>query len=406
MVFAAFSARGDETAGSANGTPPAADSRLTFARGFYANVVANVEGARELAMLPNGDLLVGTEGRSIAIVPNADGPGAAGTPQTFVTLGERPAASIVYAPNGSLYAATNTTIWRIPYAKGERSESRATAIAHVRTGPVAPNSDGDVHETTSVVATSTTLFAGVGSSCNACVEVDPTRAAVLRMNLDGSGMKTLATRTRNPIALAVNPATGSLWIAGAGQDDLVRGHPYEYFDSPTLRGSAGVDYGWPECEENRVAYNALRTDPPPNCAHTVVPAVEFPAYSTLIAVAFYPRAQRGAYAFPAAYRGGAFVTSHGSWHCCPATPPRVSYVPMRGDAPVMRVNWNDPTLQSQTIVGNFGSTWSTGGLGYIGRPTGIAVGINGSLFVADDKTGNIMRIRPLKPPGRSATLRF
>ncbi len=364
--------------------PPLADSRLTIARGFYANLIANVAGARELAMLPNGDLLVGTEGRSVAIVPNADGPGIAGRPQTFLTLDEGPAASIVYAPSGSLYAATSTTIWRIPYARGDRSESRATAIARVRTGPVAPNSDGDVHVTTSVVATSTTLYAGVGSSCNACVEVDPTRAAVLRMRLDGSGLTKLATRTRNPIALAVNPATGSLWIAGAGQDALVRGHPYEYFDSPTLRGRAGVDYGWPECEENRVAYNPLGTDPPPSCARTVVPAVEFPAYSTLIGVAFYPSAQTGAYAFPAAYRGGAFVTSHGSWHCCPSTPPRVSYVPMRGDVPVTRVNWADPTVQSQTFVG------------YIGRPTGIAVGVNGSLFVADDRTGNIIRIRPLK----------
>jgi glucose/arabinose dehydrogenase len=376
--------------------PPLADSRLTVARGFYASVVANVAGARELATLPNGDLLVGTEGRSIAIVPNADGPGVAGAPQTFVTLDDGPAASIAYAPNGSLYAATSTTIWRVPYVPGDRSESHATAIARVRTGPVAPNSDGDVHVTTSVVATSTALYAGVGSSCNACVEVDPTRAAVLRMNLDGSHVTKLAMRTRNPIALAVNPATGSLWIAGAGQDDLVRGHPYEYFDSPTMHGNAGVDYGWPQCEENRVTYNALKTDPPPNCAHTVAPAVEFPAYSTLIGVAFYPLKQTGAYAFPAAYRGGAFVTSHGSWHCCPATPPRVSYVPMAGDAPVTRVNWADPTVQSQTIVGNFGSTWNVGGMGYIGRPTGVAVGMNGSLFVADDRTGNILRIRPLR----------
>jgi glucose/arabinose dehydrogenase len=252
-VIVTGSMGGSETSGSANASPPLADSRLTIVRGFYANQIANVADARELAMLPNGDLLVGTEGRSIAIVPNADGPGLAGAPQTFLTLDESPAASIVYAPNGALYAATNTTIWRIPYVRGDRSESRATAIARVRTGPVAPNSDGDVHATTSVVATSTTLYAGVGSSCNACVEVDPTRAAVLRMNLDGSGMKTLATRTRNPIALAVNPATGSLWIAGAGQDDLIRGHPYEYFDSPAST-TAGLS-------AKRIAWRTTRSRP-------------------------------------------------------------------------------------------------------------------------------------------------
>ena len=30
----------------------------------------------------------------------------------------------------------------------------------------------------------------------------------------------------------------------------------------------------------------------------------------------------------------------------------------------------------------------------IGRPTGVAVGPQGDLFVADDQTGNIYRIRP------------
>jgi len=371
-------------------TPPAADARLQFVSGFYANTIANVGSARELAVLPNGDLLVGTSGNTIAIVPGADGPAFAGTPRTFVTLSEGPANGVAVAPGGNVYAATNTTIWRIPYKRGDLSESTATAIAHVRTGPVAPNSDGDVHRTTSVAASATTLYAGVGSSCNACVEVDPTRATVFRMGLDGSNPVNLTKRTRNPIALTVDPATGALFIGGAGQDNLPYGHPYEYVDSPASHGTSGVDYGWPACEENHVAYNPLGQNPPPNCATTVAPAIEFPAYSTLIGATFYPLGQTGRYAFPSAYRGGLFVTSHGSWHCCPATPPRVYFVPMNGDAPATPVNWSDPTVQHQDFVSGYGSSGSTT---YIGRPTGIAVGASGSLFVADDQTGNIIRIR-------------
>jgi hypothetical protein len=34
-------------------------------------------------------------------------------------------------------------------------------------------------------------------------------------------------------------------------------------------------------------------------------------------------------------------------------------------------------------------------LNRIGRPTGIAVGAQGSLFIADDQTGNICRMRPM-----------
>jgi glucose/arabinose dehydrogenase len=371
-------------------TPPGADARLTFATGFYANVVANVPGARELFSLPDGDLLVGTTGTSISIVPKADAAGLAGKAATFATLSEGPAESVILAPNGNLYVATNTNVWQLPYRPGDQSESGATSIARVRTGAIAPHSDGDVHRSTSVAATATTLYVGVGSSCNACVEVDPTRAVVLRMPLAGGALSGFVTRSRNPIVLAVNPATGSLWIGGAGQDDLTYGHPYEYFDSPTLRG-ASVDYGWPACEENHHAYNPLGAAPTPSCASTVAPVVEFPAYSTLVGAAFYPLAQLGAYAFPAAYRGGAFVTSHGSWHCCPSTPPRVYYVPMRGDVPSTAVSWSDPTVQSIAIVSGYGSAASSGG--YIGRPTGVAVGSNGSLFVADDQTGNILRIR-------------
>ena len=121
------------------------------------------------------------------------------------------------------------------------------------------------------------------------------------------------------------------------------------------------------------------------------PAVEFPAYATLVGAAFYPTKPSGPYAFPSRYRGGAFVTSHGSWHCCPATAPRVYFVPMRGDAPAKAVDWNDPKRQSEDFMSGLGeSTAAT----YAARPTGVAVGTNGSLFVADDQNGAIYRIRP------------
>jgi len=360
-------------------TPAPMDARFRLAAGFYGNTIASIPGARELAMLPDGDLLVGTGGSSIYIVPNADASGLTGTSHVFITLPEGPAEGVSYSSNGFVYAATNTTVWKISYAPGAQSASNPSAVARVRTGPIAPNSDGDVHRSTSVAATSTMLYAGVGSSCNACVETDPTRATVQRMGLDGSGMTTLATRSRNPIALAINPATGSLWIGGAGQDGLAYGHPYEYFDSPTVRGASNVDYGWPQCEEN-------------HCANTVQPAIEFPAYATLIGAAFYPTNQSGAHLFPSGYRGGAFVTAHGSWHCCPATTPRVFFVPMNGDTPATAVNWNDPTAQSAEFLSGLGSSSSSSS--YIARPTGIAVGPQGSLFVADDQNGAVYRIRP------------
>jgi glucose/arabinose dehydrogenase len=371
--------------------PPAASSNFVFPKGFSGVVAGTVPGARELLTLPNGDMLVGTNKKEIWLLPNADAATSGGPAVGFITLSEGPAESIAYA-RGAIYAGTNTTIWKIPYRTGDRSESpsSAVAIAHVRTGPVAPNSDGDVHTSTSVAISGSTLYASVGSSCNACIEVDPTRASVQKMNLDGSDMTTLAERARNPIALAVNPSTGSLWIGGAGQDKLPYTHPYEYFDSPTLRGSSNVNYGWPACEENHRLYNPLRTSPAPNCAATVEPAIEFKAYATLIGATFYPANQTGAYVFPSTYRGGLFVTSHGSWHCCPSTTPRVYFVPMKGDAPATPVDWSDPTVQHSDFVAGFGTTDASS---YLERPTGVAVGSAGSLFFAMDSSGQIIRIR-------------
>jgi glucose/arabinose dehydrogenase len=67
------------------------------------------------------------------------------------------------------------------------------------------------------------------------------------------------------------------------------------------------------------------------------------------------------------------------------------FVPMHGDTPDRAVNWSDPTTQWQLFVGGY----QNGGTAErIGRPTGITVGPDGSLFVADDQTGAIYRIRP------------
>jgi len=368
---------------------PTTDPRINIASGFTSSTIASVSGPRELVGLPNGDLLVGTSGNAIVIVPNAEASGAAGVAQTFISLPDAPADGIALSPDHSwIYAATEYNVYRIPYKTGDRSEPSSSAqhIASVRTGPISPGSDGDVHITSSVAATSSTLYVGVGSSCNACVEVDPTRATIQAMNVDGSGMHTLATRIRNPIALTIDRTTSTLWAGGAGQDKLPYGHPYEFMDAVTLQSGNPVDYGWPDCEENRHAYT-----PGADCSKVAVPSVEFPAYATHIGATFYPPGAGGAYRFPKSFAGALFVTSHGSWHCCPSTPPEVAFVPMTGDAPSTPVDWSDPTKQWTAFMWGFGSS---SGTGYIGRPTGIAVGSQGSIFVADDANGVIYRVRP------------
>lgn len=363
------------------GPAPVPVTGLTVPSGFHVEIVARVSGARELAALPNGDLIVGTSGSQIYIVPHAESPNAAGVPGIFTTLNDTPASGVTFvASTCTLYAGTQFGVYSIPYKDGATSGS-ATQIARVRQG------GGGGHITTSLAFSNGTLYASVGSSCNACSESDPTRATIQQMAPDGSTMSARAIHIRNAIALTVNPQTGTVWAGDAGQDSLPAGHPFEFFDGVTMHAGT-VDYGWPNCEENHNNFGSGSS-----CVAQTVPAVELPAYATLIGATFYPLNPSGSHAFPQSYRGGAFITAHGSWHTSNGVfiePPRVAFVPMIGDAPQTPVNWSDPSVQWTEFVGGF----QTSSGSRIGRPTGIAVGSQGSLFVADDDAGVIYRIRP------------
>ena len=375
-------------------TTPTTAPALTVPAGFTLEAIASISTARQLVALPNGDLLVSTRANEVWIVPNAEGSGAPYAPVVFATINDVPVQGIAFDPTTCTIAiGSQHGIYSVPYRDAQTTGTIGPAIAQIRTGPTAHSVDAsvdtDTHITTSLAYAGGKLYAAVGSSCNACVEVDSTRATVQEMNLDGTGMVTRATRIRNAIAMAVNPATGTVWLGGAGQDDLAIGHPYEYFDALTLHPGV-ADYGWPDCEENRVAYVAGA-----DCSNTVEPMVEFPAYSTLIGATFYPAGQTGAYAFPDAFRGGVFVTAHGSWHTNADqtyySPPRVAYVAMTGDTPATAADWQNPKAQWQDFVTGF---QLSDGVTRVGRPTGIAVGVEGTLFVADDQTNQVYRVRP------------
>jgi glucose/arabinose dehydrogenase len=371
---------------------PTEPSDLSVPAGFTILTIAHVPRARELAALPNGDIVAGTKGSEVVLIRHAEAD-TPSYPETLTRLPESPAAGIAYSPaHRELYVATEYAIYAAHYVPGATNASAPHAIAHVRTGPVAPDSDGDVHVTTSLAFDDVrnTLYAAVGSSCNACVEADPTRASIFAMRFDGADMHKIATRIRNAVALTVNPQSGALWAGVAGQDNLPFGHPYEFLDPVTLH-RAVADYGWPQCEENHHAYVEGA-----DCASTIEPLVEAPAYSTFIGATFYPKNPTGQFAFASRYRGGIFATLHGSWHRTVsgafAAQPQVVFVPLLGDRPVKPVDWNDPTTQWQTFVGGF----QRFGFQRIGRPTGVAVGPKGSLFVADDDAGVIYRIRPAR----------
>lgn len=339
---------------------------ITVPAHYTVTQIGTVSDARELALSPSGDLYVGTGGQNVYVIRRAE----SGSPESatvYVTFDDAPAAGVAYG-NGALYVGTEHAIWRV-------QNGHPTKIAPVRTGSPPAGSDGDVHTTTSVILDGTTVYASVGSSCNSCVETDPTRATVGKV--ENGRYVPMAKRIRNAIALAVDPSTHHLWASDAGQDELPAGHPYEFFDDVTAH-EAPVDYGWPFCYENRKHSPGSNE----NCAKVAVPEVVFPAYETPIGAVFA--------------HGGAFVTLHGSWHgprqgLSGYVPPRVVFVPMRNGKPLHPVDWSDPNKQWSTFIGGY---QSGGTIDRNGRPTGITADSRGDLFLADGQTGAIYRISP------------
>jgi glucose/arabinose dehydrogenase len=367
--------------------PAQGDWTPAVPKGFRIERIAGVPGARELAFAPDGNLFVGTRGGDVYIIPHAGGNSE--SPRVFAHFDDDPASGVSF-DGGYLYVGTEHAVWRVPYRSGElHANSAPEKLAAVRTGSPPAGSDGDVHTTTSVAVARGHIYASVGSSCNECVETDPTRATVGEVK--NGRYVVIAKRIRNAIALAIDPATGSLWASDAGQDELPPGHPYEFLDDVTSHGTS-ADYGWPFCYEDHKHKPGTNE----NCDRVALPRVIFPAYETPIGAVFYPQHQRGRFAFPSKYQGGVFVTFHGSWHgpqqgISGFMPPRVVFVPLHGDTPAHAINWNDPSSQWS----DFASGYQQGGSpDRAGRPSGITVGPQGALFLGDDQTGSIYRIRP------------
>jgi glucose/arabinose dehydrogenase len=115
------------------------------------------------------------------------------------------------------------------------------------------------------------------------------------------------------------------------------------------------------------------------CAKKKEPLLTFPAHWAPMAALFYTGAR-----FPARYRGGMFITFHGSWNRAPLPQAgyNVVFVPMKDGA---------PSDSYEVFADGFaGATKSPGGAAH--RPVGIAQGPDGALYISDDKGGRIWRV--------------
>jgi glucose/arabinose dehydrogenase len=201
---------------------------------------------------------------------------------------------------------------------------------------------------------------------------DPRRAAILEINPDGTGMRVYASGVRNPNGMDWEPATGALWTAVNERDMLGDDLVPDYLTSI----KEGGFYGWP------YAYFGPHEDPrhkgkrPDLVSTAITPDYPLGSHTASLGLLFY----RGT-AFPAAYRGGAFVSQRGSWNRSTFAGYRVAFVPFAGGKPAGPLQ----DFLTGFIADEASST-------VYGRPVGLAMLKDGSLLVADDAGGKIWRV--------------
>jgi glucose/arabinose dehydrogenase len=361
---------------------PAGFSVQVFASGF--------KQPRTIRVAPNGEIFLSESGTGrVLVFPAAAA--APAQPQVFAENLERPYGIAFYPPADPryVYVAAANQVVRYPYRSGALKAAGPAEVVVAKiptkrhwTRDLAFSRDGR------------RLFLSVGSASNLGVngmlEMAPedilqhekthgrgaawgeeeNRAVVRVLDPEGKAIRNYATGLRNCSGLALQPGTDNLWCVVNERDHLGPDMAPDFM----ARIQDGAFYGWPWYAVGASEDPALIGERPDLKAEVRTPEVLFQAHSSALSLAFYDRD-----AFPAEYRGDAFVALHGSHSRPQITGYKVIRVRMKDGAPTGEYeDFMTGFVQDNTTVS--------------GRPAGVAVTRDGALLVSDDANGIIYRV--------------
>ncbi len=350
-------------------------------QGFKVELyTTGLENPRELRVAPNGDLFLAESDTGKIKVFRGVKPD--GTPQqmsVFATDLQQPFGIAFYplGPNPQwVYIGNTDAIVRFPYRNGDMTaRGPAQQLADL---PGGGRLRGGGHWTRDLVFTKdgSKLLASVGSHSN--IDDPDThpeefhRADVLEFTPDGKFVEIYAYGIRNCVGEAINPITGQLWCSANERDALGNNLVPDY----VTHVREGGFYGWPWY------YIGGHQDPRHPGAHpdlqskVITPDVLVNPHFASLEMTFYQGSQ-----FPAEYKGDGFACEHGSWNRNQRSGYEVIRLPMRdGHA----TGEYEDFLTGFTVDNGDDDVW--------GRPVGVAVAQDGSLFVSDDGSRSIWHV--------------
>jgi glucose/arabinose dehydrogenase len=334
---------------------------------------------RLIRTAPNGDLfLADSKAGAIRVLRGVGADGKAKTSETFATGLDHP-FGIAFYPLGAnpqwIYIANTTSVVRFPYKAGELKASTAPeTIVPVLPGYAQLRGGGHWTRDVAFSQDGKRMFISVGSASN--VDDPDThpgefhRANVLEYSPDGKFVKVYASGIRNCVGEAINPTTGQLWCSTNERDRLGDNLVPDYITHVQEDGF----YGWPWWYMGGHQDPRLVGKHPELKSKVITPDVILQPHFASLELSFYTGKQ-----FPSSFDGDGFACEHGSWNKAKRAGYEVIRIPMRD---------GHATGEYEDFLTGFvtadGKVW--------GRPVGVTVAKDGSLFVTDDGSRSVWHV--------------
>ncbi|KAA2216947.1 PQQ-dependent sugar dehydrogenase [Maribacter flavus] len=337
---------------------------LNLPDGFEIKVYARgVDGARSMAMGPDGTLVVGTRNENtVYAIQDKDGDYKA---ETVMVLDTMEVPNGIAMRNGDLYVAQVGSLWKYPNIESQLGGTLNKELVY-------DDYPTEFHHGWKYIAfgPDDKLYVPVGAPCNICdsTVVDERFATITRMDPDGSNREIYAHGVRNSVGFTWDDK-GEMWFTDNGRDMLGDDVPPCELNHIT---EAGQHFGYPFCHGGTVKDPEFGDQRP--CSDFVPPAKALGAHVAPLAVKF-----KSGTMFPASYNGKAFIAEHGSWN----RSKKVGYRIMLADIENGEVKGTEPFIdgwlndETQKVTG---------------RPVDLLWMKDGSLLISDDYGDAIYRV--------------